>query len=88
LSFIWGATTVEKEKDILLLIKGFHILPFDRKAGIKAAEIYKLLKQQNKIIEFRDIFIAATCIVNNQSLITLNNKHFERIQELKLYASE
>jgi tRNA(fMet)-specific endonuclease VapC len=36
------------------------------------------------MIEFRDIFIAATCIVNELPLITLNKKHFKRIEELKL----
>src|ERR1700756_1813240 len=65
-----GARNIEREKNILLLIKGLNILPFNKDAAIKAAEIYKLLIKQNKIIEFRDIFIAATCMVNNQSLIT------------------
>lgn len=80
-----GAKNPEREKDILLLIRGLNILPFTGETAIKAAEIYRLLIKQNKIIEFRDIFIAATCMVNNQSLITLNTKHFERVQDLKLY---
>jgi len=37
------------------------------------------LRQQNKMIEFRDIFIAATCLVNDLPVKTLNLKHFERI---------
>jgi len=34
------------------------------------------------MIEFRDIFIAATCIVNDLPVRTLNKKHFDRITGL------
>lgn len=38
------------------------------------------------MIEFRDIFIAATCIVNGLPIVTLNKKHFKRIAGLKIIA--
>jgi tRNA(fMet)-specific endonuclease VapC len=34
------------------------------------------------MIEFRDIFIAATAIVNEMPVKTLNLKHFQRITEV------
>ena len=37
------------------------------------------------MIEFRDIFIAATCIENNLPIVTLNKKHFERIAGLDIF---
>ena len=37
------------------------------------------------MIEFRDIFIGATALELNVMLLTLNEKHFERIKEIKLY---
>ena len=49
-----------------------------------ASSIAKKLKAENKIIEFRDIFIAATAIANNMPLTTLNIKHFNRIDDLEL----
>jgi hypothetical protein len=58
--------------------------PFSAAVAITAAQIYHQFKKQNKLIEFRDIFIAATCITNQLPLITLNKKHFSRIEELTL----
>lgn len=62
----------------------FQLLPFTDEAAIKAAQIYRQLKKDSLLIEFRDIFIAATCIVNDLPLITLNEKHFKRINGLVL----
>ena len=45
-------------------------------------EIYHQLRQVNKMIEFRDIFIAATALVYNLPVKTLNKKHFARISGL------
>jgi len=80
-----GATTKEKEKDAKDLAKDFKILPFTEAVSIKAAQIYQQLKGKNQLIEFRDIFIAATCIVNNFPVVTLNKKHFSRIDGLKIF---
>lgn len=79
-----GAATKDKEKNIKLLIKDITILPFDFEASLKAAEIFRQLKSKNQLIEFRDIFIAATCIIENLPISTLNRKHFERIEGLKI----
>ena len=49
----------------------------------KAIEIYVQL-HKGKQIEDNDIFIAATAIVNDCTLVTANVKHFERIEGLKL----
>jgi predicted nucleic acid-binding protein len=79
-----GATKAEKERDVKLLTEDISVLPFTAEVAAKAAQIYHLLKSTNQLIEFRDIFIAATCIVNEQPIVTLNKKHFQRIKELKL----
>ena len=77
-----GANTPDKLNDIKLLTEGLTVLAFSEDVATKAAEIYLQLRQQNKLIEFRDIFIAATCIINNLPLKTTNLKHFERIEGL------
>ncbi len=79
-----GATTAEKENDVRAITGDLQVLAFTDKVAYKAAQLYHLLRKQNKLIEFRDIFIAATCIVNDLPLITLNKKHFTLIEELKL----
>ena len=71
-----------KVKDIKILTEDLPILSFNEDAASQAAEIYHYLRHKNKMIEFRDIFIAATCIVNNLPVKTLNKKHFDRIPGL------
>ena len=66
-----GATTEEKEKDVSTITGGIQVLLFTDTIAYKAAQLYHLFKKQNKLIEFRDIFIAATCIVNELPLVTL-----------------
>ncbi len=79
-----GATTKEKEQDVSVITENFIVLSFTDAVAQKAAEIYHKLRLSNQMIEFRDIFIAATCIVNELPLVTLNKKHFKRIEGLKI----
>lgn len=79
-----GASTKEKENDILLLTEDLEVLPFSESVSIKAAQIYHELRTSNKMIEFRDIFIAATCLVYKMPILTLNKKHFKRIKGLEI----
>lgn len=77
-----GATNKDKEKDVINLTEDLTILPFNEAVAIEAAQIFHQLKAANKLIDFRDIFIAATCLVNNLPILTFNKKHFERIEGL------
>lgn len=81
--FLVGAkpTQIRQTKEI---IEGFYVLSFNSHVADVASDISKKLKAKNKIIEFRDIFIAATAIANDIPLSTLNIKHFERIDNLEL----
>jgi predicted nucleic acid-binding protein len=81
---LMGATDENKQKDIKLLTEDLPVLPFDESVSRKAAEIYHQLRLENNMIEFRDIFIAATCLVFELPLITLNKKHFQRIKGLNV----
>lgn len=60
------------------------LLPFDEKAARKASEIAKELGSKGEPVGSLDIFIAATAIVNNCALATLNVKDFSRIRGLRL----
>jgi len=81
---LMGASTPDKIKDIKILTDEIPVLPFNEEVAEKSAEIYHQLRQLNMMIEFRDIFIAAICLVNNLPVKTLNKKHFDRIQELSV----
>ncbi len=61
-----------------------ELLGFNEAAARKAAEIFKELKSAGNIIGSNDVFIAATAIVNNCALATLNTEDFSRIKGLKL----
>ena len=73
-----------KINDIKILTEDLHVLVFNDEVAITAAEIYHQLRTENKMIEFRDIFIAATCLSNNLPVKTLNKKHYDRIKGLNV----
>jgi len=60
------------------------ILPFDTEQAKISSSLFQKLKAKNKLIEFRDIFIASSAIAKQIPLATLNKKHFKRIDALEL----
>jgi len=65
-------------------LKHIEILPFDKSVVKIAVEINNTLKRKRKQIDIADLFIAATALSNNLPFATLNVKHFERIENLKI----
>ena len=82
-----GATSKEKMQDVRKLVDGVAVLPFTDEVALKAGQIYQELRTANKLIEFRDIFIAATCLTFKLPIATLNKKHFRRVDGLKILHS-
>ena len=66
------------------LLQKIEVLPFDKDIVKQAVIINKQLKQKRKQIDMADLFIAATAIANNLAFATLNRKHFERIEALRI----
>ncbi len=79
-----GANSKDKQNDVRLSTKKLIVLPFTYSISILASQIFLQLKAKNQLIEFRDIFIGATCIKHNLPIKTLNKKHFERIEGLEI----
>ena len=77
-----GATDASKKNDIMAVCNVVEILDFDLSSAKLASEIFRNLRAKNKLIEFRDILIAATALSNNLPIATLNKKHFDRIKNL------
>ena len=69
------------------MLANFIVFPFDSDAATKAVEIKSKLKKLRKSIDIADLFIAATAIAHNLIFDTLNQKHFENIDDLKLLKS-
>lgn len=72
-------TTVEN--NLLSTIAPLKILPYTFEIAQKAGEIARGLITP---IEFPDVAIAATSIINNANLYTLNKKDFRGIKDLQL----
>lgn len=77
-----GATTPQKQKDVATICENIEIIDFDYAMSQEASEIYRYLKSQNKLIEFRDILIAATALARKIKIATKNHKDFSRILNL------
>lgn len=81
---IWSGRLIDEEKTIKEMLNSLIKFDFDEDAAIKAGEIMVNLKKSGNIIDFRDLFIASICIVNNLELLTNNKKHFERLKKYGL----
>lgn len=80
-----GATDEQKWEDVKKLTDGLPIISFSKEISEQAAKIYHELRRKNKILEFRDIFIAATAMSKEMPVKTMNKKHFERIVGLTVF---
>jgi tRNA(fMet)-specific endonuclease VapC len=77
-----GATRQLAFWDIIL--QAITVIPFDEASVNIAVTLNNILKKKRKQIDLADLFIAATAVTNNLPLATLNRKHFDRIDTLKL----
>ncbi len=80
----------QKQKEINglsdFLDKGrIFIVPIDENIAKKYGELQAFFTKHGKKKPVFDLLIAATCLVNNLSLVTLNKKDFEGIEGLKIY---
>lgn len=74
-----GATDPQKRREIQEVLAWCIVLPLTSDVAQSAATIYQQLRTKNQLIEIRDILIAATALVHNLPLMTLNTGHFNRI---------
>ena len=66
----------------LLLI--FKVLDLPIQVSMSAGRIGAELKNKGLEIDFRDLLIGATALNNNLKLVTLNKKHFSRVDNLEI----
>ncbi len=69
------------EQQVLAILSSLKLFSYTLEVAKRAGEIARSLPQP---IEFADIAIAATCIVNHAQLATLNEKHFSKIPQLEI----
>ncbi|MEM3782322.1 MAG: type II toxin-antitoxin system VapC family toxin, partial [Thermofilum sp.] len=81
--------TKDSYKAKKLLEEDFIVIFHDNDILRNAAEMWKKLRSQGKLVDDRDLLIAATSISRDLPLLTGNFKHFERLKEfgLKFYGN-
>lgn len=74
------------KKEVLELFTNFQTMyGIDKMIAEEFGRLKANLGDKGILIGDIDTFIAATCIVNDLTLVTNNKKHFSRIKELKYY---
>lgn len=78
-----GAEGKRGEK-IRRLLAVIAVLPLDREAAERAAEVRRTLEAKGQPIGMGDSLIAGIALTHNLPLLTRNRRHFERVANLKL----
>lgn len=66
------------------LLDALEVLPLDRAAARRAAALHDELIRRNEDIGIKDVLIAAICLEHSLPLLTLNERHFSRIPDLRV----
>jgi len=84
----YGAYNSSKVKENSQLVKELsseiNVVNFDHQAGKHFGKIKAHLKARGEIINDSDLFIASIAISKGYTLVTNNEKHFARIENLKI----
>ena len=68
-------------------VQKFELLTLNLPISEKFAEIRAHLRRSGQIISDIDIFLAATALHYDLTVLTFNKKHFARIPDLKIFQS-
>ncbi len=70
----FGATTPKHKKEADELFSTLEVINFSEKEAKKSAFVMNHLKSKNRMIEFRDVFIASCALANRLKIATINKK--------------
>jgi tRNA(fMet)-specific endonuclease VapC len=87
---VYGASRASPRTDALLaqiesvLLTDLAILPFDRAAAHRYGTLRAELERRGTPLADADLRIAAIVLANGHTLVTGNERHFQRIPDLRL----
>jgi tRNA(fMet)-specific endonuclease VapC len=82
-------TLSTRQKQVLQEVRhALPILPLDEQAAAKSATVWRDLQTAGNSIGLPDTLIAGTCLAYNLPLLTLNQRHYQRIPQLLLIPPE
>ena len=76
--------SAEEKQRIKALVSSYTLYSFDEEAAYSAAEIEALLSKNGEMIDLEDVMIAGIARARKESILTRNQKHFQRIKELQI----
>ncbi len=79
-----GAGENKRGHAIRELLESLSVLPLDRTAAQRAADVRRKLDRTGKKIGMGDSLIAGIALAHGVPLFTRNRAHFERVEKLKL----
>lgn len=82
---ILAGSTTQNRFETRRFLGRFSGLPVTAAIADRAGDISSTLRQNGLTVEVPNAIIAATAILHNVPLLTLNRKHFEIIPGLRLY---
>ncbi|TMB71008.1 MAG: type II toxin-antitoxin system VapC family toxin [Chloroflexi bacterium] len=82
--FIEAAGSMPQSSQFESFVGTMDLLPVDMEVGRRYAAIRYELRRQGQLIADNDLWIAATGLAHDLTLVT-RDRHFERVPGLKLY---
>jgi predicted nucleic acid-binding protein len=79
-----GANDSKRGQAVRRLIDALHVLPLDRDAARRAAEVRRKLDRAGQAIGMADSLIAGIVLAHGLRLFTRNKAHFQRVENLEL----
>jgi tRNA(fMet)-specific endonuclease VapC len=74
--------------ELRAFLEGFDVIEVDDPIANRFAAIRADLRRQGNLLPDLDLFVAATALVHQTTLLTRNVKHFSRIQGLSIYEED
>ncbi len=75
------------DRDTLKLeefVSPLTVVPIDQKVARKAGKIAANLIDEEKRIEINDLYIASTALLHEETVLTENVEHYEKIDDLEV----
>jgi tRNA(fMet)-specific endonuclease VapC len=79
-----GAGPGRRGQAVRQLVEALNVLPLDRAAAERAADVRRKLERAGRPIGMGDSLIAGIAMAHGLPLLTRNRSHFERVEGLKL----
>jgi len=86
---VYGAFKSDQKEKYLIQVKDkliplVQLIPFDKNEAFAYGEIRSILEKNGTPLNDTDLMIAATAVANNLILITGNESHFSRIENIRV----